>query len=191
MDDMTLQTARDDAGERRERIRAWRAERNAPLVVLDDDPTGSQSVHHVDVVTDLDRAELAAAVGAAGSVGAGGTTGASTSGAESPAGLVGASASAPPDGMANSSDGVAASSAALEGSSATAVSSSRGALRSGCSLAVIVLSDLGRRWSLNGGPPSPHCVPEAGRITTAECATKHSTRARGRGSFCSCYSAPV
>jgi uncharacterized protein YgbK (DUF1537 family) len=45
-----------DAGNARERIRDWRVERR--LAVLDDDPTGSQSVHDVQVVTVTEDAEL-------------------------------------------------------------------------------------------------------------------------------------
>jgi uncharacterized protein YgbK (DUF1537 family) len=47
-------------GRARELIRAWRRSRR--LAVLDDDPTGSQSVHHVQVVTVPDDAELEAAL---------------------------------------------------------------------------------------------------------------------------------
>jgi uncharacterized protein YgbK (DUF1537 family) len=62
--------AEDDSARARERIRAWRRDRR--LAVLDDDPTGSQSVHHVEVVTEVGDAgridaELAGALGAAGS----------------------------------------------------------------------------------------------------------------------------
>lgn len=60
----------DDGARARERIRAWRGSRR--LAVLDDDPTGSQSVHHVEVVTEVGdpgsiEAELAGALGTAGS----------------------------------------------------------------------------------------------------------------------------
>ncbi len=43
----------------RARIRAGNAARRSVVVALDDDPTGSQCVHDVDVVTVLDPAELA------------------------------------------------------------------------------------------------------------------------------------
>lgn len=43
-------------------IRQWRAARSQRLAVLDDDPTGSQAVHGVEVVTVLDDAELEAAL---------------------------------------------------------------------------------------------------------------------------------
>jgi uncharacterized protein YgbK (DUF1537 family) len=46
----------------RARIRASRAAEGRRTVVLDDDPTGSQSVHDVDVVTVLDPAEYARAL---------------------------------------------------------------------------------------------------------------------------------
>src|SRR5690349_13641580 len=84
-----------------------------------------------------------AALGAAGSVGAVGTAGASTSGAESPGVLV-SGASAPSAGVANcsvadadSSRVIEVASSGTEYSSGAADSSSRGALRSGWSLAVI------------------------------------------------------
>ncbi|BDZ45513.1 four-carbon acid sugar kinase family protein [Naasia aerilata] len=54
-------SAHDAAARRRQRIRAWRAAHPHPLAILDDDPTGSQSVHSVEVVTVLERDELAAA----------------------------------------------------------------------------------------------------------------------------------
>ncbi|GAA3877602.1 four-carbon acid sugar kinase family protein [Leifsonia kafniensis] len=49
-----------DDGHARALIRGWRGARR--LAVLDDDPTGSQSVHHVQVVTMLDDVELKAAL---------------------------------------------------------------------------------------------------------------------------------
>ncbi len=56
----------DDDGLRAS-IRAWRAERHLLLGVLDDDPTGSQAVHDVQVVTVTDENAYAAAfAGAAG-----------------------------------------------------------------------------------------------------------------------------
>jgi len=56
----------DDEGLRAS-IRAWRAERHLLLGVLDDDPTGSQAVHDVQVVTVTDQnAYEAAFAGAAG-----------------------------------------------------------------------------------------------------------------------------
>jgi uncharacterized protein YgbK (DUF1537 family) len=51
----------------RERIRAARRATGHRIVVLDDDPTGSQSVHDVEVVTVLDRAEYASAMTEPGS----------------------------------------------------------------------------------------------------------------------------
>lgn len=45
-----------------EQIRARRRRDGRRLVVLDDDPTGSQSVHDVQIVTDLDRRQYAAAL---------------------------------------------------------------------------------------------------------------------------------
>lgn len=51
----------------RERIRAARRASGHRIVVLDDDPTGSQSVHDVQVVTVLDRAEYASAMAEPGS----------------------------------------------------------------------------------------------------------------------------
>lgn len=54
----------DDA---RERIREWRRSRR--IAVLDDDPTGSQSVHQVEVVTVRDVGELQATLKEPGSVG--------------------------------------------------------------------------------------------------------------------------
>ena len=49
------------------RVRAWHQRTNRRTVVLDDDPTGSQSVHDVNVVTVPDRNEYRAALGEAGS----------------------------------------------------------------------------------------------------------------------------
>ncbi|MBT1004143.1 hypothetical protein KIH31_16265 [Paenarthrobacter sp. DKR-5] len=46
----------------RQRIRAYRAETGRRIAVLDDDPTGSQSVHGVSVVTALDAGEYEAAL---------------------------------------------------------------------------------------------------------------------------------
>ena len=46
----------------RARIRAGNAERRSVVVALDDDPTGSQTVHGVDIVTVLDPAEFASAL---------------------------------------------------------------------------------------------------------------------------------
>ena len=46
----------------REQIRQWRSTHPRGLAVLDDDPTGSQGVHHVEVVTVLEDAELDAAL---------------------------------------------------------------------------------------------------------------------------------
>src|SRR5215218_9522375 len=46
----------------RARIRASRMAEGRRTVVLDDDPTGSQSVHDVDVVTALDPTEYARAL---------------------------------------------------------------------------------------------------------------------------------
>ena len=57
-----------DAGVARARIRQWRAARWRRLVVLDDDPTGSQSVHDVQIVTALVDEEIASAVHQPGSV---------------------------------------------------------------------------------------------------------------------------
>src|SRR5690242_1928187 len=51
----------------RARIRASHARTGRRIAVLDDDPTGSQTVHDVDVVTVFDDAEYAAALDAAGS----------------------------------------------------------------------------------------------------------------------------
>lgn len=56
----------DDPGAR-QRIREARAEGGRRTAVLDDDPTGSQSVHAVDVVTVLERQEIEAAVAPPGS----------------------------------------------------------------------------------------------------------------------------
>ncbi|MFI5085679.1 MAG: four-carbon acid sugar kinase family protein [Actinomycetales bacterium] len=49
-------------------IRGYRAETGRRIVVLDDDPTGSQSVYGVSVVTALEAREYEAALAAAGSV---------------------------------------------------------------------------------------------------------------------------
>lgn len=49
-----------DGSEARERIRAYRASSGRRTVVLDDDPTGSQSVHGVSVVTVIDAGEFEA-----------------------------------------------------------------------------------------------------------------------------------
>jgi uncharacterized protein YgbK (DUF1537 family) len=51
----------------RERIRASHLTTGRRIVVLDDDPTGSQSVHGVAVVTEADSGEIAAALRAPGS----------------------------------------------------------------------------------------------------------------------------
>lgn len=56
-----LPGARPDDGSLREAIRAARAEDGVLLGVLDDDPTGSQSVHGVQVVTVQDEAAYRAA----------------------------------------------------------------------------------------------------------------------------------
>lgn len=56
----------DDPGAR-QRIREARAEGGRRTAILDDDPTGSQSVHDVDVVTVLERQEIEAAVAPPGS----------------------------------------------------------------------------------------------------------------------------
>jgi uncharacterized protein YgbK (DUF1537 family) len=62
-----LPDARPDDEARRESIRAMRAEDRRLLGVLDDDPTGSQAVHGVQVVTVLAEEAYAAALdGAAG-----------------------------------------------------------------------------------------------------------------------------
>jgi uncharacterized protein YgbK (DUF1537 family) len=53
--------------EARQRIRASHARTGRRIAVLDDDPTGSQTVHDVSVVTVLDETEYAAALGVAGS----------------------------------------------------------------------------------------------------------------------------
>jgi uncharacterized protein YgbK (DUF1537 family) len=58
----------DDAGATRERIRAWRAANGRRIAVLDDDPTGSQSVHDVQVVTVLSNEEISSALHEPGSV---------------------------------------------------------------------------------------------------------------------------
>jgi uncharacterized protein YgbK (DUF1537 family) len=51
----------------RERIRASHARTGRRIAVLDDDPTGSQTVHDVSIVTVFDDAEYAAGLDAAGS----------------------------------------------------------------------------------------------------------------------------
>src|SRR5918912_589545 len=51
----------------RQGIRASHARTGRRIAVLDDDPTGSQTVHDVTIVTVLDETEYAAALGAAGS----------------------------------------------------------------------------------------------------------------------------
>jgi uncharacterized protein YgbK (DUF1537 family) len=51
----------------RERIRASHLTTGGRIVVLDDDPTGSQSVHGVAVLTEADPGEIAAALRAPGS----------------------------------------------------------------------------------------------------------------------------
>lgn len=53
--------------DQRAAIRAWRAAHGRRLAVLDDDPTGSQSVHDMDVVTVTDAAEVASALAEASS----------------------------------------------------------------------------------------------------------------------------
>jgi len=50
----------------RQQIRAWHDETGRRIAVLDDDPTGSQSVHDVSVVTVFDDDEYAAALDRAG-----------------------------------------------------------------------------------------------------------------------------
>jgi uncharacterized protein YgbK (DUF1537 family) len=57
-----LPAARPDGAELRASIRAMRAADGVLLGVLDDDPTGSQSVHGVQVVTVLDESACAAAL---------------------------------------------------------------------------------------------------------------------------------
>jgi uncharacterized protein YgbK (DUF1537 family) len=57
----SLPTIRVERGARA-RIRAGNAERRSIVVALDDDPTGSQTVHGVDIVTVLDPAEFASAM---------------------------------------------------------------------------------------------------------------------------------
>ncbi len=57
-----------DGVERRERIRTARALSGRRIVVLDDDPTGSQSVHGVEVVTTFERGDLARALAASDTV---------------------------------------------------------------------------------------------------------------------------
>ena len=51
----------DDEGSRRALIREWRLARQRRIVVLDDDPTGSQSVHDVQIVVTLSDVEIALA----------------------------------------------------------------------------------------------------------------------------------
>jgi uncharacterized protein YgbK (DUF1537 family) len=58
-----LPEARPDDGARRESIRAMRAADGLLLGVLDDDPTGSQAVHDVQVVTVLEESGYEAALG--------------------------------------------------------------------------------------------------------------------------------
>lgn len=54
--------AATSSAEARQSIRAYRRELGTRTVALDDDPTGSQSVHDVSVVTALEAAEYAAAL---------------------------------------------------------------------------------------------------------------------------------
>jgi len=49
------------SGSLRALVRAERERAGRILAVLDDDPTGSQSVHDVEIVTALERAEYDAA----------------------------------------------------------------------------------------------------------------------------------
>ena len=49
------------------RIRSENTRLSRRIAVLDDDPTGSQTVHGIDVVTDLDGSEIGAALEAPGS----------------------------------------------------------------------------------------------------------------------------
>ncbi len=56
-----LPAPRPDDEQLRESIRAMRADDGLLLGVLDDDPTGSQSVHDVQVVTVLDEEAYGAA----------------------------------------------------------------------------------------------------------------------------------
>ena len=58
--------ARVEAGAR-ERIRACHAGTGRRIAVLDDDPTGSQTVHDVTVITAFEDAECAAGLAEAGS----------------------------------------------------------------------------------------------------------------------------
>jgi uncharacterized protein YgbK (DUF1537 family) len=58
-----LPPAREDAGALRESVRAMRAENEVLVGVIDDDPTGSQAVHGVQVVTVPDEDACAAAFG--------------------------------------------------------------------------------------------------------------------------------
>src|SRR5919202_1259616 len=53
--------------EARQAIRASHARTGRRIAVLDDDPTGSQTVHDVSVVTVLDETEYVAALGVPGS----------------------------------------------------------------------------------------------------------------------------
>jgi uncharacterized protein YgbK (DUF1537 family) len=59
----SLPPAREDAGALRESIRAMRAADGVLVGVIDDDPTGSQAVHGVQVVTVPDQDACAAALG--------------------------------------------------------------------------------------------------------------------------------
>ncbi|TXN30944.1 four-carbon acid sugar kinase family protein [Lacisediminihabitans profunda] len=51
-----------DSAAVRQQIRDWRESRSRRLVVLDDDPTGSQSVHDVQIVTVVSEAEITRAL---------------------------------------------------------------------------------------------------------------------------------
>jgi len=59
----SLPPAREDAGALRESIRAMRAADDVLVGIIDDDPTGSQAVHDVQVVTVPDEDACAAAFG--------------------------------------------------------------------------------------------------------------------------------
>src|SRR5215467_13021089 len=59
----SLPPAREDAGALRESIRAMRAADDVLVGVIDDDPTGSQAVHGVQVVTVPDEDACAAGFG--------------------------------------------------------------------------------------------------------------------------------
>jgi len=59
----SLPSAREDAGALRESIRAMRAANDVLVGVIDDDPTGSQAVHGVQVVTVAEEDACAAAFG--------------------------------------------------------------------------------------------------------------------------------